>query len=83
MQALPQVQSAGVINDLPATAGSSGASRTIFLPGDSDFQKVVLQRPVAMVRSITPGLSEKYVEEVELQAHTGVWQSAVLPNRSS
>ncbi|MDX2152891.1 MAG: ADOP family duplicated permease [Bryobacteraceae bacterium] len=55
VQALPQVQSAGVINDLPATAGSSGASRTVFLPGDSDFQQVVLQRPVAMVRSITPG----------------------------
>lgn len=54
-RALPGVEAAGVINDLPATAGSTGASRTIFHSADADFQKLVLQRPVAMVRSVTSG----------------------------
>jgi len=55
VRGLPGVIAAGVINDLPAVAGSSGASRTIFDMTDTDFQKAVLQRPVAMIRSVTPG----------------------------
>ena len=54
-RSLPGVQAAGVINDLPATAGSTGASRTIFHSTDTDFQDVVLKRPVAMIRSVTSG----------------------------
>jgi putative ABC transport system permease protein len=55
VRGLPGVIAAGVINDLPAVAGSSGASRTIFDLSDTDFQKAVLQRPVAMIRSVTAG----------------------------
>ena len=54
-RSLPGVQAAGVINDLPATAGSTGASRTIFHATDTDFQSLVLKRPVAMIRSVTNG----------------------------
>ena len=55
VRALPGVLAAGAISDLPATAGSSGASRTIFHPVDADFQGLVLARPVAMIRSVTQG----------------------------
>jgi putative ABC transport system permease protein len=54
-RALPGVIAAGAINDLPAVAGSSGASRTIFHATDADFPSLVLQRPVAIIRSVTPG----------------------------
>ena len=54
-RALPGVLAAGAINDLPVVSGSSGASRTIFYATDTDFQGVVLQRPVAMIRSVTSG----------------------------
>jgi predicted permease len=53
--ALAGVAAAGAISDLPAVAGPSGASRTIFLDSDADFQSVVLKRPVAMIRSVTSG----------------------------
>jgi predicted permease len=52
---LPGVTAAGAISDLPATAGTMGASRTIFHPSDTDFRAFVLSRPVAMIRSTTPG----------------------------
>jgi predicted permease len=52
---LPGIRAAGAISDLPATAGSSGNSRTIFLASDTNFQSLVLMRPVAMIRSVTPG----------------------------
>jgi predicted permease len=55
VRAVPGVIAAGAINDLPATAGSSGASRTIFHATDTDFRGMVLARPVAMVRSVTEG----------------------------
>jgi putative ABC transport system permease protein len=55
VRALPGVLAAGTISDLPAVAGSSGASRRIFLPTDTDFQRAVMSRPVAMVRSVTTG----------------------------
>jgi predicted permease len=55
VEALPGVAAAGAISDLPAIAASSGASRTIFHSTDTDFRDTVLDRPVAMVRSVTPG----------------------------
>ncbi len=55
LRAVPGVLAAGSISDLPAAAGSSGASRTIFHSTDTDFQNMALARPVAMVRSVTAG----------------------------
>jgi predicted permease len=55
VRALPGVLAAGAISDLPASAGSSGNSRTIFLATDTNFQNLVMVRPVAMIRSITTG----------------------------
>jgi putative ABC transport system permease protein len=52
---IPGVLAAGAISELPAAAGSSGASRTIFHSTDTNFQDTVLSRPVAMVRSVTAG----------------------------
>jgi predicted permease len=53
--ALPQVQATGAISDLPMVAAGTGASRTIFHPDDRDFQRLVMMRPVAMIRGVTPG----------------------------
>ena len=39
IRALPDVRAAGAISDLPAVAAETGASRTIFHPGDQDFQR--------------------------------------------
>ena len=55
VRALPGVSTAGMISELPAIAGSIGASRTILHPTDQIFQQVVLTRPVAMIRSVTSG----------------------------
>jgi predicted permease len=55
VRALPGVLAAGAISNLPVVFGSIGASQTIFYPEDTDFQKVVLARPVAMIRSVTSG----------------------------
>jgi putative ABC transport system permease protein len=55
LRAIPGVLAAGAISDLPAAAASSGASRTIFHSTDTDFQSLVLARPVALVRSVTAG----------------------------
>jgi putative ABC transport system permease protein len=57
VQALPGVLAVGAISDLPAVAGYSdnAASRTIFHATDTDFRSLVLSRPVAMIRSVTPG----------------------------
>lgn len=52
---LPGVLAAGAINDLPVLSSSSGASRAIFHATDTDYQDVVLKRPVAMIRSVTAG----------------------------
>ncbi len=54
VRGLPGVLAAGAISDLPAT-GSSGASRTIFHAADTNFQSLVLERPVAMIRGVTTG----------------------------
>ena len=55
VRALSGVLAAGAISDLPASAGSSGASQTIFYTTDTNFQSLVLARPVAMIRSVTTG----------------------------
>jgi len=57
VRALPGVLAVGAISDLPAVAGysDSAASRTIFHATDADFRSLVLSRPVAMIRSVTPG----------------------------
>ena len=55
VRALPGVISAGAINDLPAVSASDGPSRAILLPEDTDFAKVVLLRPIAMIRAVTTG----------------------------
>jgi len=55
VRALPGVLAAGAISNLPALAASSGASRTIFYATDTDFQGLVLARPVAMIRGATQG----------------------------
>ena len=55
VRALPGVTAAGAINNLPAVSASDGASRTIFYAADADFQRLVLARPLAMIRSVTSG----------------------------
>jgi len=53
---LPGVRAAGAISELPSTPGSENSnSRTIFHATDTDFQGLVLARPVAMIRSVTGG----------------------------
>jgi putative ABC transport system permease protein len=54
-RAIPGVQAAGAISELPASPGVSGASRAIFYASDTDYERVVLSRPVAMIRSVTTG----------------------------
>lgn len=54
VRSLPGVERAGGISHLPATAGR-GARPTIFHSTDTDFQSLVLARPVALVRSVTDG----------------------------
>jgi predicted permease len=53
IRGLPGVAAVGAVSDLPAL-GVSG-SQTIFYQTDTDFQSVVMQRPVAGQRSATPG----------------------------
>ena len=57
VRGIPGVEAAGAINDLPAGAGAlaAGPTRAIFLPSDTNFEAVVLKRPVAVIRSVTPG----------------------------
>jgi putative ABC transport system permease protein len=55
VRALPGVVAVGAVSNLPALSASSGASRTIVYPTDTDFQSVVLARPVAFIRGVTEG----------------------------
>jgi putative ABC transport system permease protein len=55
VRALPGVLAAGAISNLPALSSSDGASRAIFYRTDTDFQSLVLARPVAMIRGVTEG----------------------------
>jgi predicted permease len=54
VRSLPGIVQAGGISHLPA-ASAKGASPVIFHATDTDFQGLVLTRPVAMVRSVTEG----------------------------
>jgi len=51
----PGVLAAGAISNLPALSASEGASRAIFYATDTDFQRLILARPVAMIRGVTEG----------------------------
>jgi putative ABC transport system permease protein len=53
IRGLPGVEAVGSVSDLPAM-GVSG-SQAIFYQTDTDFQSVVMQRPVAGQRSAAPG----------------------------
>jgi predicted permease len=55
IQALPGVQAAGAIEGLPANSGDSVTNQTIFYVTDSNPPLVAMQRPVALIRSVTPG----------------------------
>jgi predicted permease len=55
IQALPGVQAAGAIGGLPATSGTAVFSQRIFYVTDNNPPAVALQRPVALIRSVTPG----------------------------
>jgi putative ABC transport system permease protein len=55
IQTLPGVQAAGAIGGLPVNSGTSVASQRIFYVTDSNPPAVALQRPVALIRSVTPG----------------------------
>ena len=55
IQALPGVQAAGAIGGLPANSGAAVASQTIFYTTDRNPPAVAMQRPVALIRSVTPG----------------------------
>ena len=52
---LPGVLAAGAISQLPAIGGSSGAQQAVLYEADTNFQSVVLKRPVALIRSVTAG----------------------------
>ncbi|HEX3876847.1 MAG TPA: ABC transporter permease [Bryobacteraceae bacterium] len=55
IQALPGVQAAGAIGGLPANSGAAVAFQTIFYVTDANPPAVAMQRPVAFIRSVTPG----------------------------
>lgn len=55
VRSLPGVLAVGAISNLPALSASDGASRAIFHATDTDFQGLVLARPVAMIRGVTEG----------------------------
>jgi predicted permease len=55
IQALPGVQAAGAIGGLPVNSGTAVASQAIYYATDSNGSAVALQRPVALIHSVTPG----------------------------
>jgi putative ABC transport system permease protein len=55
IQALPGVRAAGAVGGLPANSGTAVASQTIFYTTDRNPPAVAMQRPVALIRSVTPG----------------------------
>jgi predicted permease len=55
IQRLPGVQAAGAIGGLPANSGTAVTRQTIFYVTDIDPPAVALQRPGALIRSVTPG----------------------------
>ena len=55
IQTLPGVQAAGVIGGLPVNSGTSVTSQTILYVTDTNLPAVAMERPVALIRSVTPG----------------------------
>src|SRR5262249_49599003 len=55
LQTLPGVQAVGAVGGLPVNSGTSVTSQTIFYVTDLNPSAVALQRPVALIRSVTPG----------------------------
>jgi predicted permease len=55
VRTVPGVVAAGAVSDLPAVAGFTGASRAVLYESDTSLQRVLLARPVAMIRSVTSG----------------------------
>ena len=53
VRGLPGVAAAGAVSSLPAESVANAARPTIFHATDTDFESVVLARPVAIVRSVT------------------------------
>jgi putative ABC transport system permease protein len=54
VRGLPGVLAAGAISHLPAVA-AAGAQQTVLYASDTNMQDVVLDRPVALIRSVTTG----------------------------
>jgi predicted permease len=54
VRGLPGVLAAGAISHLPAVA-AAGAQQTVLYVSDTNMQDVVLDRPVALIRSVTTG----------------------------
>jgi predicted permease len=55
IQKLSGVQAAGAIGGLPANSGTAVTRQTIFYVTDNNPPAVALQRPGALIRSVTPG----------------------------
>lgn len=55
IQALPGVQAAGAIGGLPVNSGAAISTQTIFYVTDTNPPAVAMQRPAALIRSVTPG----------------------------
>jgi putative ABC transport system permease protein len=55
IQRLPGVQAAGAIGGLPASSGTAVGTQRIFYDTETNLPAVALQRPVALIRSVTPG----------------------------
>jgi putative ABC transport system permease protein len=55
IQALPGVQAAGAIGGLPVNSDEGVITQTIFYATDTRPPAVAMQRPVALIRSVTPG----------------------------
>ena len=55
VRALPGIQAAGAISELPATSGTSADSQAVFYDTDTDLLSSVLARPVATIRGVTAG----------------------------
>ena len=55
IQSLPGVQAAGAVGGLPVNSGTAVARQTIFYATDDNPPAVAMQRPGALIRSVTPG----------------------------
>jgi putative ABC transport system permease protein len=55
IQALPGVVAAGAVSGLPANSGESAGNQRVFYTTDTHPPAVAMQRPAALVRSVTIG----------------------------